>query len=234
MGRRLVDIFESLRPFVWPKYREEGPPEFVQNYLLGHDLAGGTTKLEPPARSVLEMMTIGYRPVSSLAILDILSDSPNLAMHGMQLARELERRFKVQEGWFTRTRHYTDRVGKLLPLLTNMQMIEEVVQKDSKTGRPSAAYRINPTLSQPVKSRLQAMSRGEHISLLSNSPTSSLETVQPHEWMKECLSCGIMTSSVIAHYCEVCGRPLKIKCNNCGSSLEAFYKYCLNCGTRLA
>jgi hypothetical protein len=228
-----VDIFESLRPFVWPKYREEGPPEFVQNYLLGHDLTGGTTKLEAPARSVLEMMTIGYRPVSSLAILDILSDSPNLAMHGMQLARELERRFKVQEGWFTRTRYYTDRVGKLLPLLTRMQMVEELVRKDTRTGRTAAAYRISPTFSQPIKSRLQALSRGEHISLLSNSPATTLEAEQSREWRKECLSCGIITNSAIARYCEVCGRPLKMKCNNCGSSLEAIYKYCLNCGAKL-
>jgi hypothetical protein len=234
MGRTLVDIFEALRPFVWPKYREEGPPEFVQNYLLGHDLTGGRTKLEPPARSILEMMTIGYRPVSSLAILDILSDSPNLAMHGMQLARELERRFKVQEGWFTRTRYYTDRVGKLLPRLTKMQMIEELVRKDSRTGRTSAAYRINPTLSQPVKSRLQALSRGEHVSLLSNSPATTLEVDQSREWRKECLNCGIITSSAIARYCEVCGRPLKMKCNNCRSSLEAIYKYCLNCGAKVA
>jgi hypothetical protein len=233
MGR-LVDIFESLRPFIWPKYREEGPPEFVQNHLLGHDLTGGTMKLEPPARSVLEMMTIGYRPVSSLAILDILSDSPNLAMHGMQLARELERRFKVQEGWFTRTRYYTDRVGKLLPLLTKMQMVEEVVRKDTRTGRTAAAYRINPSLSQPLKSRMQALSRGEHVSLLFNSPASPLETEHPHEWRKECLNCGIMTSSMIARYCEVCGRPLKMKCNNCGYSLEAIYKYCLNCGTKMS
>lgn len=232
MGRKLVDIFESLRPFVWPKYREEGPPEFVQNYLLGHDLTGGATKLEPAARSVLEMMTIGYRPVSSLAILDILSDSPNLAMHGMQLARELERRFKVQEGWFTRTRYYTDRVGKLLPLLANMQMIEEVVRKDSKTGRTAAAYRINPALSQPLKSSLQAISRGGHISLLSNSPTTMVETDKSQEWRRECLSCGIITNSAIARYCEVCGRPLKMKCNNCGSVLEAIYKYCLNCGAK--
>ena len=228
-----MDIFESLRPFVWPKYREEGPPEFVQNYLLGHDLTGGTAKLEPAARSVLEMMAIGYRPVSSMAILDILSDSPSLAIHGMQLARELERRFKVQEGWFTRTRHYTDRVGKLLPLLTRLQMVEEVERKDIRTGRISAAYRVNPSLSQPIKSRLQALSRGEHISLLSPTDSAVVERHQSQEWKKECLSCGIITSSAIARYCEVCGRPLKLKCNNCGSMLETIYKYCLNCGTKL-
>ncbi len=225
-----MGIFESLRPFIWPKYREEGPPEFVQNYLLGHDLSGGTMKLDPPTRSILEMMTIGYRPVSSLAILAILSDSPNLAMHGMQLARELEKRFKVQEGWFTRTRYYTDRVGKLLPLLTKMRMVEEVVRKDVKTGRTSAAYRINPSLSQPLKARLQALSRGEHISLLSN--TAPVEVEQTQGWRKECLSCGIITSSAIARYCEVCARPLKMKCDNCGALLEAIYKYCLNCGAK--
>lgn len=224
-----MDLFESLKPFVWPKYREEGPPEFVQNYLLGHDLTGGTAKLDPPTRSILEMMTIGYRPVTSLAILDILSDSPNLAMHGMQLARALESRFKVQDGWFTRTRYYTDRVGKLLPLLTTMGMLEEVVRKDSKTGRVSAAYRIKPSPNQPLKARLQALSKGEHVSLL-NVPDTSVEPEQDREWRKECLNCGIITSSAIARYCEVCGHPLKMKCKQCGSTLEVIYKFCLNCG----
>jgi hypothetical protein len=227
-----VDIFESLRPFIWPKYREEGPPEFVQNYLLGHDLTSGSTSLDPTARSILEMMAIGYRPVSSLAILAILGDSPNLAMHGMQLARELERRFKVQEGWFTRTRYYTDRVGKLLPLLTRMRMVEEVMRKDSRTGRVSAAYRINPALSQPIRARIQALSKGEHVSLLSTPDTAIAEVEQSKLWKKECQSCGIITSSSIARYCEVCGHPLKIKCSNCSTSFDAIYKYCLNCGTK--
>jgi hypothetical protein len=228
-----VTIFESLKPFIWPKYREEGPPEFVQNYILGHDLTGGAVKLDPPARSVLEMMAIGYRPVSSLAILNILNDSPNLAIHGMQLARELEQRFKVQDGWFTRTRYYTDRVGKLLPLLTKMHMIEEVSRKDTRTGRVGAAYRINPSLSQPIKSRLQALSKGEHVSLVTGSAITTIESDQAREWRKECQNCGIITSSTIARYCEVCGRPLKSKCGNCGSSLEAIYKFCLNCGTKM-
>jgi len=227
-----VDIFESLRPFVWPKYREEGPPEFVQNYLLGHDLSGGTMKLDPPTRSILEMMTIGYRPVSSLAILAILSDSPNLAMHGMQLARELEKRFKVQEGWFTRTRYYTDRVGKILPLLTKMRMVEEVVRKDPRTGRVSSAYRINPSLSQPIRARLQALSKGEHVSLLSTPDATIVEENQNQDWRKECPNCGIITRSAIARYCEACGRPLKMKCASCGTVLDAIYKYCLNCGAK--
>lgn len=229
-----MDIFESLRPFVYPKYREEGPPEFVQNYLLGQDLTGGSTKLDPTAHSILEMMTIGYRPVSSLAILAILTDAPNLAMHGMQLARELEKRFKVQEGWFTRTRYYTDRVGKLLPLLTKMRMVEEVMRKDSKTGRVSAAYRINPVLGQNIRARIQALSKGEHVSILSSPDTPIVEADQNQEWRKECLSCGVITSSAIARYCEICGHPLKTKCSDCSAQLDATYKYCLNCGAKMA
>jgi len=228
-----MDIFESLKPFVWPKYREEGPPEFVQNYLLGHDLAGGSVKLEPATRSVLEMMTIGYRPVSSLAILNILNDSPNIAMHGMQLARELEHRFKVQEGWFTRSRYYTDRVGKLLPLLTNLHLVQEVSRRDPRTGRVSTAYRVNPSFSQPIKTRLVAISKGEHVSLLSSSETMALGSDKVEDWRKECIDCGIMTNSMIARYCEVCGHSLKVKCKGCGSALDAVYKYCLNCGAKL-
>jgi len=189
-------------------------------------------KLDPPTRSILEMMTIGYRPVSSLAILAILSDSPNLAMHGMQLARELEKLFKVQEGWFTRTRYYTDRVGKLLPLLTKMRMVEEVVRKDSRTGRLSSAYRINPSLSQPIRARLQALSKGEHVSLISTPDATIVEENQDQDWRKECPNCGIITSSAIARYCEACGRPLKTKCASCGMVLDAIYKYCLNCGAK--
>ncbi len=228
-----MDIFESLRPFVWPKYREEGPPEFVQGYLLGHDLFGGAAKLDPTARSILEMMVIGYRPVSSFAILNVLNDSPNLALHGMQIAREIENRFKVKEGWFTRTRYYADRVGRLLPLLTSMNVVEEVVRKDSRTGRISAAYRIKNSLNQSIKARLQALSRGEHVSLLSTPQAAVVEADQAQSWRKECLNCGIVTSSAIARYCEVCGRSLKLKCNNCGTVMEVIYKYCLNCGTKM-
>src|SRR2546422_4738370 len=121
MGHR--EFFEGLRPFVWPKYREEGPPEFVQAVLIGRNLLGEKTDLSISARTVLELMTFGYRPATTLAILDILSEGPGLALHGMQIARELENLFQVQEGWFTRARYYTDRVGKLLRVLVALEIL---------------------------------------------------------------------------------------------------------------
>jgi len=117
--------------------------------------------------------------------------------------------------------------------VANMRMIDEVDRKDPRTGRVSPAYRVNPSLSMPLKSRLQALTRGEHVSLLSTSvPMMPEEDTKP-EWKKECLDCGIMTSSPIARYCEVCRQPLKVKCGSCGSTLDAIYKYCLNCGTKM-
>jgi len=227
-------MFDALRLFVWPKYREEGPPEFVQSILLGRDILGEGVKLDAPARSILEMMTIGYRPVTSLAILNILNDTPNLAMHGMQIARELEKRFKVQEGWFTRTRYYTDRVGKLLPLLTRLGLVQDISRKDSRTGRIFTAYQITPSLKEQVTARLDALSQGERLSLFPSEQALKTVSSYPSDIQKECKTCGTISSSSAARYCEICGDPLQMNCKKCDTMVVAIYNYCVNCGTKLA
>ncbi len=203
-------MFDALRLFVWPKYREEGPPEFVQSILLGRDILGEGVKLDAPARSILEMMTIGYRPVTSLAILNILNDTPNLAMHGMQIARELEKRFKVQEGWFTRTRYYTDRVGKLLPLLTRLGLVQDISRKDSRTGRIFTAYQITPSLKEQVTARLDALSQGERLSLFPSEQALKTVSSYPSDIQKECKTCGTISSSSVPETIQVL-QPLRQK-----------------------
>ena len=230
----MEDLFQVLRPFIWPKYREEGPPEFVQGVLLGREFLGDQSDLNVPAKSVLELMTIGYRPVSTLAVLRILNDSPGVALHGMQIARELEKRFKVQEGWFTRTRYYTDRVGRLLSLLTRLDIVEEVVRKDARGGRSFTAYQTHPSATARVKSRLDSLARGEPLSLFQAPPVSSgtQPLSQPTKSLKECVNCQILVGSASARYCERCGRPLRAKCENCGRKVDATYDYCLSCGAK--
>src|SRR5438094_953225 len=110
--------------------------------------------------------------------------------------------------------------------------IVETLRLAKIPGRIYSAYRINPSLSQPIRARLQALSKGEHVSLLSTPDATILEENQNQAWRKECPNCGIITSSVIARYCEACGRPLKMKCASCGTVLDAIYKYCLNCGAK--
>src|SRR5712692_10495408 len=99
MRLALDTLFESLRPLVYPRFHEEGPPQFVNSLLLGQDLLGTGSELNASTKSVLELVTLGYRPMTSLAILTVLGESPNMVFHGMQIGRELEKRFKVQEGW---------------------------------------------------------------------------------------------------------------------------------------
>ncbi len=157
-------------------------------------------------------------------------------MHGMQIGRELEKRFAVQEGWFTKTRYYTDRVGKLLTLLNRLEMIREVVRKDLRGGRSFAAYQINPAATGSIKDTVARLSKGERISLFS----SSLREAQPSVSIsmagnqKECTECGVFVNSPSARYCERCGKPLKVGCEKCGTRVEAIHDFCLSCGYKIS
>ncbi len=233
-----ADLFRSLKPFVWSKFREEGPPEFVRTELLGGAFHAEETSLSPTTKNLLELMTIGYRPATTLGILCILSQSPKVALHGMQIGKELERQFDVEEGWFSRTRYYTDRVGKLLTLLTRLEILQEVFRKDSKGSRTLAAYQIHASLAEPVKVRIEELSRGERISFFSTHPQPPREIlVVPEEPLiinpRECIDCKVMVTSAIARYCEKCGKPLKLNCLSCKGRVDAIYNYCPMCGSKM-
>ena len=230
--------FQPLKRFVFPKYHEEGPPEFVRALLLGHTFFGEDMSLSIATKTVLELMTIGYRPATTLAILHILSESPTSALSGMQIGRELEKRFDVQEGWFTRTRYYSDRVGKLLTLLTRLDFLEEVVRKDPKGGRGFTAYQIKPRLVGPVKTRISELSRGLHVSLFSTEPQveSAGHRIPPESFSdnpRECVDCRIVVNSASARYCERCGKVLKLNCSSCKGGVDAIYDYCPKCGSKM-
>ncbi len=227
-------IFESLRPLVWPKFREEGPPEYIHSVLLGHDLLGTASDLNASTKSVLELITLGYRPMTSLAILTILSESPNTAFHGMQIGRELEKRFKVQEGWFTRTRYYTDRIGKLLPLLARLNLVQESVKKETRGGRSFTGYQVHASIASSVSERLKLLSKGEPISLFKGAPASQSASLSDASELKQCLSCETIIASVSARYCERCGNPLTTRCQKCNNPIEATYDYCLKCGNKMS
>ena len=227
------NMFDVLKRFVSPTYREEGPPEFVREMVDGLAISGEGAKPDAPIRSILELMTIGYRPATSLAILNILSDSPNLAMNGTQIARELEKRFGVQEGWFTKTRYYTDRVSKLLRLLTRLGLIQEFSRKDSRTGRMLPVYQVNPSLREPITTRLEALSRGEELSLFPFRQPERTISISQNRMNKVCPNCDVMSNSTIARYCEICGNPLQVTCRNCNATVEAIYSYCVKCGTKI-
>ncbi len=226
-------LFDSLKSLVYPTFHEEGPPKFVNSLIVGQDLLGLGSELNPPTRSILELITLGYRPVTSLAILAVLGESPNTALGGTQIGRELEKHFKAQEGWFTKTRYYTDRVGKLLPILSSLNLVQ-AVKKDPKGGRSFTGYQIHPSVVVSVKEQLRLLAAGKPISIFRSSSvplesTTSADAGNP----KNCASCEIIVASPSARYCERCAKPLTLRCQNCNSVNEAIHNYCLKCGNRI-
>lgn len=225
-------LFETLRDFVYPNFFEKGPPQQVRGFIasryvspdLRSDLAKG---------SILELIALGYRPATSLAILSILSESPTVALHGMQIARELEKRFEANAGWFTESRYYSDRVGRTLKLLKELEILQETRKTGSRGKRIFSVYQVRPELLNQVKTSVSALSKNERVSLFSG-PRLGLAKVGlfNQEDLKECDNCKIIVNSTSARYCERCAGKLRMRCPACHKRVEVF-DYCILCGQEL-
>lgn len=232
----MADLFESLKPFIWPTYYEEGPPKHVQLSLLGDKVFAGLFGETPATRSVLELMTLGYRPVTMLAILKVLHDSGNRRLHGMEIGRELEKGFGVPEGYFTRSRYYTDRVGKVLGLMVRLGLVEESMMDARGNGRKYSGFKIRDSAMAGVKVRLASIANGEQLSLFTNGheDSSRISNVSEITRLRLCQDCGFQSQSMTATYCERCGKQLNVKCEKCAKMVLASFDYCNKCGTRLS
>ena len=125
---------QLLKEFIWPRYREEGPPKYIDIVLFGKDFIDSEGKINEPAKSILDLIVLGYRPVTSLSILETLVKNQNKPMYGSQLGAELEKRFQLPKGWFTKTRYYDTRIGKLLKLFCRLNILEETEIKHMLQG----------------------------------------------------------------------------------------------------
>jgi hypothetical protein len=223
-------IFPALKQFVYPRFREEGPPRFIQGMLEGEEFLGEPLAKNPKIRSVIEMVVLGYRPVTSFAILSVLVQSPKIGLHGMQIGRELEKRFGVPAGWFTHNRYYSDRVGRPLLLLTKLGMIQESAAKDARGRRSFTAYQINPEMEDAIRGRLQALAEDRQISIFPVERQIAKMSVARTKGLKVCSECLLTTHSATAKFCEQCGLGLNWKCPSCKALVELKYQFCLDCG----
>ena len=236
MNSILPDLFGSLRPFIWPTYYEEGPPRHVQLSLLGDKVFANLFGETPATKSVLEMMTLGYRPVTTLAILKVLYDSDGRSLHGMEVGRELERKFQVPEGYFSKSRYYTDRVGKVLGLMVRLGLVQESMLEARGNGRKYSAYSIRDSALEGVKIRLDSIANGESLSLFMNGHGDLSKIPNGNEVVtrRSCADCGFQSTSSKAAYCERCGSSLNLKCEECGKMVLASFNFCNGCGARLS
>ena len=224
-------FYQSLKPFVWPRYYEEGPPRYVDTAFMTKDSLDVEGKIKEPLKSILDLVIIGYRPVTSLSIFSALVENENKPMYGAQIGAQLEKNFQLPKGWFTKTRYYDTRIGKLLKILLRQSILEEMKVKDWKTNKEYVGHRIAEHIYPTLKERILSLHRGEGLLFLTQAAPSNTVRKKP-EKIRHCSKCNALITSPSARYCELCGSLLKRNCPNCGKEMSPEYSFCLNCGTR--
>jgi len=224
-------LYQLLKPFIWPRYYEEGPPKYIESAFFNRDFFDDR-KLREPIKSLIELVILGYRPVTSLSILLELTENQNRPMYGSQLGAQLERKFQLPKGWFTKTRYYDTRIGKILKLLVRLNILEETRIKDWKTNKEYVGYRITDSIFPIVKEKMSAFQSGQRLSIL--TPSSPIKAnIQEKGTIKHCPNCNASITSLSAQYCELCGALLRIQCPYCKREISQEYSFCLYCGKRL-
>lgn len=226
-------FYRLLKPFIWPRYYEEGPPRYADIAFLNREFIGADGKIKEPVKSILDLIIFGYRPVTSLSILSIFVENQNKPMYGSQIGAQLEKKFQIPKGWFTKTRYYDTRIGKLLKILQRQDILEETKVKDWKTNKEYVGYRIAENLYSTVKEKISPLHHGESLSILTSSSTAINIPKEKNEITKRCPKCNAHITSPSARHCELCGTPLIAKCSNCGKEMSLEYTFCMTCGNRL-
>lgn len=224
-------FYQLLRPFIYPRYYEEGPPRYIDIAFLSKDFVDVNGRIKEPLKSVLDLIVIGYRPVTSLSVFSVLVENDNRPMYGSQIGAQLEKKFQLPKGWFTRTRYYDTRIGKLLKTLLRQNILEEMKVKDWKTNKEYVGHRIAEDIYPTLKERILSLQRGESLLVLTPSTPGNAVSKKP-EKITHCPKCNTLITSPSARYCELCGIPLKANCPRCGKELSLEYSFCLNCGRR--
>lgn len=225
-------FYQLLKPFIWPRYYEEGPPRYVDIAFLSRDFVEVDGRIKEPLKSILDLIVIGYRPVTSLSIFSVLVENENKPMYGSQIGAQLEKKFQLPKGWFTKTRYYDTRIGKLLKILLRQNLLEEMKVKDWRTNKEYVGHRISENIYPALKERILSLHRGQ--SLLVLTPSAPTATAKGNlEKLRHCLKCNALITSSRAKYCESCGTPLRTNCPRCGKETSLEYSFCLSCGARL-
>ena len=224
-------FYQLLKPFIWPRYYEEGPPRYIDIAFLSKNFIDADGKIKEPLKSILDLIVIGYRPVTSLSIFSVLVENQNRPMYGSQIGAQLEKKFQLPKGWFTKTRYYDTRIGKLLKILLRQNILEEMKVRDWKTNKEYIGHRIAEHIYPILKERILSFHRGESLLILTPTTRSNVVSKKP-EKIKRCSNCNALSTSPLARYCELCGSPLKTNCAGCGKEVSLEYSFCLNCGKR--
>jgi len=220
--------FKTLACILSPRYREEGPPAYIEK-LFSEEFLGEDGKVREPMRTVLDLIVFGYRPVTSLCILAILVRDGNRPQVGRQLGLQLEKQLGLEDGKLTTGRYYDDRIGRLLKILAQLGILE--VGEKPGVMRTKDAYRINASIYPLIEEKIRLFLDGGTLSPFAKSPMDREKKLnQP---IKQCSECKRMSTSPEATHCERCGGLLMVKCSYCGRQHPSYYLFCNYSGSAL-
>jgi len=221
------DPFKTLKSILHPRYREEGPPAYIERFLDSID------STNEPMKSVLDLIVLGYRPVTTLCILTTLVESGNRPQTGRQLGVLLEKRFGLEEGKLTKGRYYDDRISRLLKILCQLSILELTETTSESRVKKKEGYRIKEPIYPTIEKVIRSFLNGGSLSPLSER-VLILDAGDTQEFtVKHCSKCKSMTTSPKATHCELCGHPLTIVCKKCQNKVLSKWNFCNSCGEPL-
>ena len=207
---------------VFPKFREEGPSRHLNSLLAATELQvdEGSRK---NVKQLAYIILLGYRPVTVIAILTTLTRNGNRAMYGAELAEALEQTQDLPTGWYTKSRYYNDRIGRVLRVLADLEILTTENVSLQTSDRTTTGYKLAESVYQFAK----------HQSMLNQVPIL-MNLPYPSKVMKKCLNDEFVASDSLAVYCQFCGATLATVCAKCARQLGPDNKYCTRCGEKIA
>jgi len=109
--------------------------------------------LVEPFRSLLFLITIGQRPVTSLLILEILLDAERSPLSGKQIGELLAKKLRISSKLTTKGGNYKDRIGDLISTFITIGILESIAS--GKRGHTKEeGFRIRRSIIPEVKAFL--------------------------------------------------------------------------------
>jgi len=161
----VAQLKEVLRDGQKAKFRNERKRFLDFAKIIGDRFPQAVAKdgtLIEPYRSLVYLVTIGQRPVTSMLTLDILLKAGRKPLSGKEVGRRLAKQLEVPPAMTTAGGNYKDRVGDLLLTLCKTGVLEEA----SATGAGRAAekgFRIKKAAAPQVQSFLDCVLGGEGV-----------------------------------------------------------------------
>jgi len=211
----------AARWFVFPRFREEGPPRNLASFMALRETEGETID-DLSLKRLAYLVLLGYRPATVSGIVSVLLENKNRAMYGSELGKALEAKFDLPRGWYTKARYYEDRLERVLRILSELGSLRQEEVKVLGTERVTAGYRLSDSLFQLTSHGTAVEEALLEADILGGSKT-----------FKICKDHDFVAADPKAKHCLFCGKVLVSACLRCGKPVSPHYEYCVGCGEAL-